>query len=138
MVDLCSEKSRVEKALQATLQESVDAGVPEIVAAISSSKGIPLSSSTNCAEIETSKDIDINNVFGIGSITKVFVAVVIFQLIEERKLTLSTRLGDILPPDILDGIANAADATIDILLNHTSGVESWEDDPIWIAEGRGR
>ena len=62
--------------------------------------------------METSKDIDINNIFGIGSITKVFVAVVIFQLIEERKLTLSTRLGDILPPDILDGIANAADATM--------------------------
>ncbi|KAH7395460.1 beta-lactamase/transpeptidase-like protein [Cadophora sp. MPI-SDFR-AT-0126] len=138
MANLGSQKSRVEEALQATLQESVDAGVPGIVAAISSSKGLLWSSSAGYADIEDSKSANTVHVFGIGSITKVFVAVVILQLIEEKKLTLTTKLGDLLKPEILDGIANAADATIDRLLSHTSGVESWEDDPTWRVEGRGR
>jgi D-alanyl-D-alanine carboxypeptidase len=34
-------------------------------------------------------------------------------------------------------VPNAAQATIAQLLNHTGGVPSWEDDPLWIKEGRG-
>ncbi|KAL5323690.1 hypothetical protein ACEPPN_008231 [Leptodophora sp. 'Broadleaf-Isolate-01'] len=137
MEDLVQEK-QIKDTLQSILQDSVDAGVPGIVAAISNSQGLVWSSSAGQASLEKSQPVDMTYLFGIGSITKVFVAVVIFQLIEEKRLTLSTKLGEILSPDVLDGIANASEATIDILLNHTSGVESWEDDPTWRVAGRGR
>ncbi|KAG4440733.1 hypothetical protein IFR05_003777 [Cadophora sp. M221] len=137
MEHLAQEK-QIKDALQSALQGSVDAGVPGIVAAISTSKGLIWSSSAGQASLEKSQLVDTTYLFGIGSITKVFVAVVIFQLIEEKKLALSTKLGEILSQEVLDGIANAPEATINTLLNHTSGVESWEDDPIWRVEGRGR
>lgn len=37
----------------------------------------------------------------------------------------------------MEGVPNAATATIAQLLNHTGGVPSWEDDPAWIRDGRG-
>src|SRR5262249_33668798 len=36
-----------------------------------------------------------------------------------------------------DGIANAGTARLEQLLNHTSGIPSWEDDAAWIRAGRG-
>ncbi len=39
--------------------------------------------------------------------------------------------------DVTDEIPNAGQATVAQLLNHTSGIPSWEDDPAWIRAGRG-
>lgn len=38
---------------------------------------------------------------------------------------------------VIEGIENSSDATIESLLRHMSGIESWEDDPVWIMDGRG-
>ncbi|WDF46598.1 serine hydrolase [Chryseobacterium sp. KACC 21268] len=66
-----------------------------------------------------------NGQYRIGSITKIFTAIVIFQLIEENKLTLDTKLIDFYPD-----IKNAKDITIENLLSHTSGIfnfTAWEN-----------
>lgn len=76
--------------------------------------------------------------FGIGSITKLFVAVVILQLVREGKISLEDQTFSILEADVLDGIPNAAEASIGDLLGHRGGIPSWEDDPRWIVDGRGR
>lgn len=55
--------------------------------------------------------------YRIGSITKVFTAIVIFQLIEENKLTPDTKLSKFYPE-----IKNSKDITIENLLSHTSGI----------------
>lgn len=78
------------------------------------------------------------HLFGIGSITKVFVTVVILQLVGEKKLRLDDTVGNLLAPEIYHGIENAPEATIKDLLSHTAGIYSWEDDPVWIIHGRGR
>jgi D-alanyl-D-alanine carboxypeptidase len=77
------------------------------------------------------------HLFGIGSITKTFVAVVALQLVEEGRLGLEQTPQEILGPEVTGEISNADQATIGQLLNHTSGIPSWEDDPDWIREGRG-
>ncbi len=74
--------------------------------------------------------------FGVGSITKTFAAVVILQLVEEGRLDLHATAASLLGVAVA-GIPNADQATIAQLLNHTGGVPSWEDDPAWIHEGRG-
>jgi D-alanyl-D-alanine carboxypeptidase len=130
---LQSEKiTEIKNALQSTLEGSIKAGVPSLSAAICTSEGVLWQSS-----LGTGTDFYIPTLYGIGSITKVFVAVVIFQLVEEKRLNISDTLGDILDEEITHGIANAKEATIGGLLSHTAGVESWEDDPKWIAEARG-
>jgi D-alanyl-D-alanine carboxypeptidase len=57
--------------------------------------------------------------YRIGSISKVFTAVMIFQLIEEGKLKLTTPLSQFYP-----ALPNAAKITIAHMLNHSSGIHS--------------
>lgn len=76
--------------------------------------------------------------FGIGSITKVFVAVILLQLSEEGQMTLNHPLSDWLEPAQLAGIANAQVATIRQLLSHYAGIPCWEDQTSWIHVARGK
>lgn len=55
--------------------------------------------------------------FRIGSITKAFTAVMIFQLIDEGKLNIETSLSSFFPQ-----VQNASKITIANLLNHSSGL----------------
>lgn len=61
--------------------------------------------------------------YRIGSITKTFTAVMIFQLIDEKKLSLDTRLSKFFP-----NMPNATRITIGNLLNHTSGLTDFVDE----------
>lgn len=61
--------------------------------------------------------------YKIGSITKMFTSAVIFQLIEEKKLMLDTKLSTYYPQ-----IPNADKITIGQLLNHHSGIYNYTND----------
>lgn len=66
-----------------------------------------------------------NGQYKIGSITKTFTAVIVFQLIEEKKLNLDTKLSKFYPK-----VKNAEEITIENLLSHTSGIYNfteWEN-----------
>ncbi|WP_277031337.1 serine hydrolase domain-containing protein [Actinacidiphila oryziradicis] len=80
------------------------------------------------AEIRTGRPVGADDTFRIGSITKVFVATVVLQLIAERRVDLNTPIQRYLP-----GLLPAAFAPIMVsqLLNHTSGLpnESGPDVP---------
>jgi len=62
--------------------------------------------------------------YRIGSISKMFTATLIFQLIEEGKITLATTLDSYFP-----NLPNAQKITISNLLNHRSGLHNFTDDP---------
>ena len=76
--------------------------------------------------------------FGVGSVTKVFVAVAILQLVEEGRIALDQPLARWLEKPVLFGIANGENVTVRQLLSHYAGVPSWEDRPLWIREARGQ
>jgi len=63
-------------------------------------------------------------VFRIGSITKTFTASAIFQLVEEGKLALDDPIDDHVP-----GWDFGPEVTIERLLEHTSGIYNYTDDP---------
>ncbi|RDW85677.1 hypothetical protein BP5796_04002 [Coleophoma crateriformis] len=130
-------RSEIEAALSGALQDAIKDGVPGVSAVIRTSKGVVWQGAAGLANIETELPASSANVFGIGSITKVFVAVVILQLVEEGKLKLSDTLEDHLDEYLIQEVGNAKGASIATLLSHSAGVESWEDDPVWIVEGRG-
>jgi CubicO group peptidase (beta-lactamase class C family) len=65
-----------------------------------------------------------NTKFRIGSITKAFTAVMIFQLIDEGKITLETPLSKFYPT-----IPQADNIKIANLLNHSSGLYNITNDP---------
>jgi D-alanyl-D-alanine carboxypeptidase len=61
--------------------------------------------------------------FRIASLTKTFTAAMIFQLIDEKKLTLETKLSKFFPQ-----IANADKITIEQMLVHRSGIHNFSLD----------
>ena len=60
-----------------------------------------------------------NSKYRIGSVSKIFTAAIIFQLIEEGKISLTTRLENYFPQ-----YPNGSMITINNLLNHTSGIRN--------------
>lgn len=65
--------------------------------------------------------------YRIGSITKTFTAVIIFQLIEEKKLSLEDKLSMYFPT-----LPNADKISINYLLSHRSGLHSFTDDSLYL------
>jgi D-alanyl-D-alanine carboxypeptidase len=66
---------------------------------------------------------DANTRFQIGSVTKMFTATIIFQLVDEKKLALDTKLADFYPQ-----MPNAKDITISTLLGHKCGLYDFVND----------
>jgi len=65
--------------------------------------------------------------FRIGSVTKTFVGTVILQMVDEGLITLDQKIDT-----ILDGVPNGNKVTIRMLLNMTSGVPSYSENPKFI------
>lgn len=61
--------------------------------------------------------------YRIGSVSKMFTAVLIFQLVDENKITLSQNIGKYFPH-----LPNANEITISHLLNHQSGLHDYTKD----------
>ncbi len=75
---------------------------------------------------DVANKMEANNLtkYRVGSISKTITATIIMQLVEEKKLTLSTLLSDYFP-----SIPNANKITIEDLLRHESGLFNITSDP---------
>lgn len=62
------------------------------------------------------------SVHNIGSVSKTFIGVSIMQLVEEGKLSLDTKINDILPFRVVHPRFPNADITVQHLATHTSGI----------------
>ncbi|MFD8595202.1 serine hydrolase domain-containing protein [Kitasatospora sp. NPDC059646] len=96
------------------------------------------SSATGVAELGTGRPADPRGAFRIGSATKTFVATTLLQLVGEHRLNLDDRLESLLPGTV----PNSHTITVRQLLNHTSGVADYTQDPAfdfsdqWLNGGR--
>ena len=126
-----------EAELRAALSDGLDAGLPGLSVALATRQGVVWTGAVGFADLSTGAPATMAYWYGIGSITKTFVACVIEQLVDEGRLSLDATAADVLGPEIVRGIPNADTATIAELLNHTSGVPTWEFDADWIRRGRG-
>lgn len=69
--------------------------------------------------------IPANARFRIGSQTKQMVATVVLQLVEEGRLGVDDKLGDLLPVVEEDLVERAHEITVRQMLRHTSGIPDW-------------
>jgi CubicO group peptidase (beta-lactamase class C family) len=87
-------------------------------------KGVVLfSKAYGFADIDTKAKANPGTKYKIGSITKMFTACMIFQLIEEKKLSGGDKLSKFFPK-----MPNAEKITINNLLNHSSGIYNYTND----------
>lgn len=86
---------------------------------------IVFSKAYGLAELSSGKKLDPATKLKIGSITKTFTATMMMQLVEEKKLTLETKLSKFYPK-----VPNADKITIAMLLHHRTGIPDYlNDDP---------
>lgn len=78
------------------------------------------------ADLESETIPDDNTKYRIGSVTKTFTAVLIFKAIEEGKLKQTDRLSKFFPK-----VRNADIIQISNLLNHTSGIQSYDKSKVF-------
>ncbi|MDY6796374.1 MAG: serine hydrolase domain-containing protein [Actinomycetota bacterium] len=75
------------------------------------------------ANLETGESMQTTDIFRIGSITKTFVATVVLTLVDDGLLSLGDKLSEYYPD-----FPRADEITVRMLLNHTSGIFSWDED----------
>lgn len=76
------------------------------------------------ADISTREPLKVEHTFQIGSITKQFTAAAILQLVENKKLSLKSALGDF----IKNLPVEYASLTIESVLSHTAGLPNYNSD----------
>jgi D-alanyl-D-alanine carboxypeptidase len=111
-------------ARQATLESwRARADAPAVVAGVSDGHGTSWVRASGTAERGGGPAVDAAAPFRIASITKVFVAVVVLQLVEEGRLRLDAPLADFLPGSPYGSV------TVRQLMNHTSGIPDYSQVP---------
>jgi len=123
--------------LQRALEKGAAAGIPGLTVAIGVGGDLIWQGAAGHSDLIHQEPMAVTSRLGIGSITKTFVARLILQLVGDGQLDFSSPVSAWLDTCLLEGIANADNASIRQLLNHQSGIPNWEEQPGWIREARG-
>jgi len=130
-------QSAPDQVLQDALVQGVTIGIPGLSVAIGVGDDLVWSGTAGFSDLVNRIPVLRDDRFGVGSITKTFVARVILQLVEEGALDLERTPADYLSQPIIREIPNTGTATLRQLLNHQSGIPTWEFQEDWIHRGRG-
>ncbi len=84
------------------------------------------------ADIPNNVDLKNCTKMMIGSVSKIFTAVLIMQLQEEGTLNIDDPIKNYLDDELVNNIANANAATIRHLLGHRSGIKDYLSNQIWV------
>jgi D-alanyl-D-alanine carboxypeptidase len=126
-----------ERVLEDALVVGIAMGIPGLSVAIGLDDSLAWAGTAGYNDILRRVPVQIDDRFGVGSITKTFVATVTLQLVEEGKLDLDKTPQDYLDLEIVRAIPNTGTATLRQLLSHQSGIPTWEFQEDWIRKGRG-
>ncbi|MEH2253346.1 serine hydrolase [Nostoc sp.] len=122
------------KQLQRALVESVNtSGLPGATAAVITPDGFTWKGATGLSNLDTQQEMQPDDVFSVGSISKTFTAATVLRLVEQGKLSLDDTLGKWLP-DIAKNIPDGENATLRGVLNGSAGIYSFTDSPQYISD----
>src|SRR5215471_295585 len=111
-------------AFQAAIQQIVHDGVPGAIGLARHGSQVTVATS-GLADVATQTPMAPGDRVRVGSVTKTFVATVVLQLVAEHRLALSDTVGRWLP----GLVPNGGGITIQEMLQHTSGIYSYTNDP---------
>ncbi len=113
--------------IEPLLSAAVSNGLPGAVILIESPYWGAWACAKGMVDIKNGIEMKNNSLSRVGSITKVFVSVIVMQLAEEGSLSLDDPVSNYLPLEIIRNVNNAGAATIRQLLNHTSGIANYTE-----------
>lgn len=113
----------LEGTLQARLDQlAADTGVVGAVVAVQRGDKT-VSAATGVVNVRTGQPVTTDTIFQIGSISKVYTATLVMQLVDEGLVDLDTPVSSYLPEFTAADKTAAAAITIRQLLSHTSGMD---------------
>lgn len=116
---------------QKILDQAHANGLPAVVALVQSSEG-EWTGKAGLNSMEEETPLNINQTFRLASITKMFTAIVVLQLVQEQSISLSDPIVKYLDEETISKIPYANDITILHLLSHCSGIYSFtENNSFW-------
>ncbi|WP_434587618.1 serine hydrolase domain-containing protein [Streptomyces sp. A5-4] len=116
---------------QEAIEAAVKAGVPGVVAQARDEDG-SWTGTAGVANLNTGREREAPDRYRVGSITKTFVATVLLQLQAEGRLDLDDTVDRWLPGVIRGNGNDGRRITVRQLLNHTSGIYSYTEDPDFV------
>lgn len=129
--------TRAEQGVLGTLaryveQHRADWGLPGMTVCLVDRDGFTGFVRSGYAHSEDRTQVSADHLFQIGSISKMMCALVVWQMVQEGKLSPEAKLSTLMPEL---RIANGGDITLQHLLNHTSGLpdDSPMMDELWSA-----
>ena len=116
---------------QAILDAAVNKGLMAVSAHISWDNGSWMGVAGETSA-DSGEPLSPDSLFRLASVTKLFTATVILQLVDENILHLNDTLANRLPESPAADIPHADSITLGMLLDHTSGIRSFTDiDGFW-------
>jgi len=113
----------LEGTLQTRLDQlAADAGVVGAVVAVQQGDQT-VSAATGVANVRTGQPVTTDTIFQIGSISKVYTATLVMQLVDDGLVDLDTPVSSYLPDFTVADKTAAATVTTRQLLSHTSGMD---------------
>jgi D-alanyl-D-alanine carboxypeptidase len=120
-------------AVRAVMEKYVKAGLPGVAVAVHTEKEGWWADAAGFSQTEDKTPMRPEHMQYLQSVTKTFMATVILQLMEKRKLSLDDPISRHLPAWAAGTLRNAADITVHMLLNHTSGVPEYMARPGYLS-----
>lgn len=107
------------------LQRLLDAGFPAVIASVTQANGDHVDMAVGKGALEPGAELPVDGEVRIGSNTKMYVATIVLQLVEEGAVALDEPIDTYLPGLVIgDGILGA-NITVRQLLQHTSGLPEY-------------
>lgn len=119
--------------LQRVLNELVTKGVPGTATAVYTNEGW-WAGSSGLAKIETGTHVELCHLQYLQSVAKTYMAVAILKLHEQGRINLQAPIDQYLPKKYLQYIPNGATITVNMLLNHTSGIPEYNSQPDYVSK----
>lgn len=116
----------MQTAMQQIASATVEGGAPGVVIHIRQN-GESRTVAAGLANKAAGQPMPTDTPLRIASISKIYTGAVIHHLLAQSAFELTTPISDLLPPEMLDGIPNADEATVRQLLQHTSGIPDYYD-----------
>ena len=132
-----AEEPAPDGGLTKAMANGIAMGLPGISVAIGKGDRVVWAGTAGYRDLKAGEAVRPEDKFGIGSITKSFVAAVVLQLAAEGRLDLDKVATDYVDLELLGKVPNAGKASLRSLLNHQSGIPTWEFSEEWIRKGRG-
>jgi D-alanyl-D-alanine carboxypeptidase len=118
--------------IQQILNEIVQEGIPGVAIAIHTNEGY-WSGASGLAKIETKEPMQICHLQYGQSVAKTYMATAILLMYDEGKIDLDEKITKYLSENITSKIKDAEKITVRMLLNHTSGVPEYNDNPQYVS-----